>query len=54
VQYAAWSVGPDDGSAPEIEVNKHPLPQAVWYGNGNASGVITHYQADSGTVHMSP
>lgn len=54
VQYAAWSVGPDDGLPPAIEVNKHPLPQAAWYGNGNASGVITHYQADSGTVYMSP
>jgi prepilin-type N-terminal cleavage/methylation domain-containing protein len=54
VQYAAWSVGPDDGLPPAIEVNKHPLPQAAWYGNRNASGVITHYQADSGTVYMSP
>lgn len=54
VKYAAWSVGPDDGSPPAVVVNRLPLPQAAWYGNGNASGVITHYQADSGKVHMSP
>ena len=54
VRYAAWSVGPDDGSPPEIEVNRHPLPQAAWYGNGNRSGVITHYADQAGRTHSSP
>ncbi len=54
VQYAAWSVGPDDGSPPAVVINKHPLPQAAWYGNGQASGVITHYQSRQGLIHLSP
>ncbi len=54
VRYAAWSVGPDDGADPAVEVNKHPLPQVAWYRGGRSLGLITHYQDNNGLIHTSP
>lgn len=55
VRYALWSVGPDILS-PKFTTTpgRIPLPGRFWCRGARDTGVITHYQARSGTSYRSP
>lgn len=55
VRYAVWSVGPEP-DVPKLAqfANRIPLPRLLWLGEGERSGIITHYQDRDGRVYKSP
>ena len=55
VRYAVWSVGPDPSAAKLLDfASRLPLPRRFWLGEGERSGVITHFLDREGRVFQSP
>lgn len=55
VSYAVWSIGPRPDAAKLAEfANRLPLPRLLWLGDGERSGIITHFQDRDGRIYQSP